>query len=212
MRVPSCSSLPDGTGQVLEIDLVADAGARRDYPEVVEGELPPAQKGIALPVAFHLLLDVDLESLGVGIAVDHHRVVDDQIDGNLRIDPLRIAAGAPDRVAHRRQVDHRRHPGKILHQHPRRREGDLVVRFAGLLPIGQGADVIDRHRRAILGAQQVLEQHLEGERQAGNVPQAGSGRGRQAEIVVANAPCLQAAPGVETVLAGHHHEQPPPGR
>ncbi|MNR34225.1 hypothetical protein D3C85_1519750 [compost metagenome] len=49
---------PDGAAQVLKVDLVADASARRHHAEVVEGVLAPAQEGIAFAVALHLDVDV----------------------------------------------------------------------------------------------------------------------------------------------------------
>ena len=47
--------------QVLDVDLVHDAGARRHHLEVVEGALAPAQELVALAVALVLDLDVALE-------------------------------------------------------------------------------------------------------------------------------------------------------
>ena len=52
---------PDGLGQVFEIDLVADAGARRNDAEIVECLLAPAQERVALAVALELDLDVLLQ-------------------------------------------------------------------------------------------------------------------------------------------------------
>ena len=51
----------DHAGQVLDVDLVHDAGARRDDLEVVERGLAPAQELVALAVALVLDLDVALE-------------------------------------------------------------------------------------------------------------------------------------------------------
>ena len=51
----------DDLGQVLDVDLVHDAGARRDDLEVVERGLAPAQELVALAVALVLDLDVALE-------------------------------------------------------------------------------------------------------------------------------------------------------
>ena len=48
-------------GQVLDVDLVHDAGAGRDDLEVVERGLAPAQELVALAVALVLELDVALE-------------------------------------------------------------------------------------------------------------------------------------------------------
>ena len=50
------------SAEVFQVDLVADAGARRHHAEVVEGLLAPAQEGIALAVALHSMLDVLLEA------------------------------------------------------------------------------------------------------------------------------------------------------
>ena len=58
-----CLRLPgeDHAGEVLDVDLVHDAGARRHDPEVVERRLPPAQELVALAVALVLDVDVALE-------------------------------------------------------------------------------------------------------------------------------------------------------
>ena len=53
----------DRAGQVLDVDLVHDAGARRDDLELVEGGLAPAQELVALAVALVLDLDVALEGV-----------------------------------------------------------------------------------------------------------------------------------------------------
>src|SRR5690606_6877967 len=73
-------SRPDTLGQILEVDLVTDAGARRHYPEVVESVLPPAQEGIALAIAADLHRHVVLEGNLIAEAIHPHRVVDHQVD------------------------------------------------------------------------------------------------------------------------------------
>ena len=70
---------PHGAAQVFEVDLVADAGARRYHAEVVEGALAPAQEGVAFAVALHFDIDVLLEGAGAAELVDHHRVVNHQV-------------------------------------------------------------------------------------------------------------------------------------
>ena len=59
-------------------------------------------------------------------------MVDDEIDRHQRIDLVGIAAERGHRVAHRGEIDHRRHAGEVLHQHARRAERDLVLRLAAL--------------------------------------------------------------------------------
>jgi hypothetical protein len=51
----------DDTGEVLEVDLVDDAGVGRHDGEVVERALTPAQEGVALLVSLELALGVEAE-------------------------------------------------------------------------------------------------------------------------------------------------------
>src|SRR5207249_4759 len=76
----------DALAEVLEVDLMADAGRWRHHPEVVERGLAPAQEGVALAVSLVVALLVDPEGLLVPEGVDLHRVIDDQIDVDLRVD------------------------------------------------------------------------------------------------------------------------------
>ena len=91
--------------QVLDVDLVHDAGAGRDDLEVVERRLAPAQELVALAVALVLELDVALERVGAAGDVDLHGVVDDQLGGGERVDPAGVAAELDDGLAHGGQVD-----------------------------------------------------------------------------------------------------------
>ena len=162
---------PHRLRQVLEVDLVADAGARRHHLEVVEGAGAPAQELVALLVALVLDLDVLLEGVGRAEEVDLHGMVDDEVDGHQRVDLGGIAAERLHGVAHGGEVDHRRHAGEVLHQHARRAIGDLAGRGLVLQPVDHGADVVGLDRAPVLVPQQVLDQHLEGEGQLGDAGQ-----------------------------------------
>ena len=70
------------------------------------------------------------------------------------------------RVAHRRQIDDGGHTGEVLHQHPRRTEGDLALGAAA--PSGQRGDVVGADERRALVAKQVLEQDLQRVREPGD--------------------------------------------
>ena len=109
---------------------MADAGAGRHDAEIVEGARPPAQERVALAVPLIFELDIDLEGVVRAESVDHHRMVDDEIDRRQRIDLLRVAAELRHRVAHRGEIDHGGHAGEVLHQHARRPERDLAVALA----------------------------------------------------------------------------------
>ncbi len=81
---------PHTLGQVFQVHLVADTGARWHHAEVVEGFLAPAQELVTLPVALVLDFHVLFEGLRVAELVHHHRVVDDQIHRCQRINAARI--------------------------------------------------------------------------------------------------------------------------
>ena len=156
----------DHVGQVLEVHLVDDAGAGRHDAEVVEGALAPAQEAVALGVPLELELPVQIERVGRGEAIDHDRVVDDQIDRDLRVDQRRIAAEIAHRVAHGGKIDDRGHAGEILQDHAGGREGDLIVLRRLRLPARQRLDVRPGDVPPVLVAEEVLEQDLQRERQA----------------------------------------------
>ena len=152
---------PNGLGQVLQIDLVANAGAGRHDAKVVKCRLPPAQKTVTLLVAGHLHFDVVAERPGIAEAINHHRVVDDQIDGRKGIDEIGIKARIDHGAAHGGQIGHRRYAGEVLHEHPSRTIGDFLGTRGVVPPIGQRFNVAARHGGAVLVAEQVLQQDLE---------------------------------------------------
>ena len=114
------SRVVDDRGEVLEVDLVHDAGPGRHDAQVAERGLGPAQELVALAVALVLALDVERERIVCAEPVDLDRVVDDEIGRDERVDPRRVAAEVGHRVAHDRQVDDGRHAGQVLHDDPRR--------------------------------------------------------------------------------------------
>ena len=114
--------------EVLEVDLVHDAGVRRHDLEVAERRLAPAQECVALRVALELDCGVLRERIGGAVGVDLHRVIDDELGGRQRIDLVRVAAELDHRLAHRGEIDDGRHAGEVLHEHAARRERDLVGR------------------------------------------------------------------------------------
>ena len=140
----------------------------RDDLEVVEGTLAPAQELVALLVALVLDLDVALERLRRAEDVGDHGVVDDHLGGRERVDPGGVAAEVGHGLAHGGQVDDTGDAGEVLHDHARRRELDLLAGIGIRVPAGEREDVVLGDVRAVLGAQQVLEQHLQAVRQRGD--------------------------------------------
>ncbi len=157
---------PHGVRQIFEIDLVTDAGAGRHDAEILERVLRPFQETVAFLVLLVFLFDILLERVAVSEEIHRHRMIDHQINRHQRVDLLRIAAKLFHGVAHRGQIDHRRHAGEILHQDARRPKRDFALGRPGLEPLRDGQDVVLGDRAAVLVAQQVFQQDLERKRQA----------------------------------------------
>ena len=88
-------------------------------------------------------------------------MVDDEIDRHQRVDLVGIAAERDHGVAHRGEVDDRRHAGEILHQHPRGAEGDLVLFLAAIVEPGRDRlDIRLFHRPSVLVTQEIFEDDL----------------------------------------------------
>ncbi len=89
-------------------------------------------------------------------------MVDDEVDGNERVDLFRIATERHHGVAHGGEVDDGGNAGEVLHQHAGRAIGDFV--FDGALvvqPFGDGFRMCSLVTElAVFEAQQVLEQNL----------------------------------------------------
>ena len=142
-------------------DLVHDAGARRHHLEVVESTLAPTQELVTLAVAGVFDLDVAFEGVGPAEDVGNHRVVDDQLGRRQGVHLVRIAAQIGDRLPHGGQVDDARHTGEVLHDDPGRGELDLDAGVRGRVPVRDRLDVVFGDVGAVLGAQQILGEHLQ---------------------------------------------------
>ena len=144
------------------------------------------------------------KAFDVAEVVDHDRVVDDQIDRHQRVDLGGVGAQGAHGVAHGGQVDHGGNAGEVLHQDAGRTEGDLVLDRALVLdPGGDGLQVIFCDGDPVLVAQQVLQQHLHGARQAGNPGQTGFLGGGKAVIGVFLTPDGKVLAGLEAVDRRH---------
>ncbi len=156
-------------GQILQIDLVDDAGAGRHHPEVAEGLLPPAQELVALVVALELPGGIALQGILGAVVIHHDRVIDDQIHRLQWVNTLGFAAHGDDGVAHGRQIHDRGHAGKILQHHPPGGEIDLYFRGIPGLPLADRLDMLGRYVLAVLLAQQIFQQNLHAEWQVTQV-------------------------------------------
>ena len=159
----------DRLAEVLEVHLMADARSRRDDAEVLEGVLTPAKEDVALHVALELEVGVD-EERGVGTVLVHlNRVVDDEVDRLEWVDQLRVAAELREGIAHGGEVDDGGYAGEVLQQDARGPEGNLLLHLCLDVPGRHGFNVGLLDEGAVLVAEQVLEENLEAEWQAGSV-------------------------------------------
>ena len=185
-----------------------DPGVGGHHREVLECPLAPAQEQVALLVALELALGVEAEGIAGAEGVDLDRVVDHKLGRSERVDAGGVAAHLGHRVAHRGEVDDRGHAGEVLQQHPRGGERDLLARLRLGVPAGEGLDVGGRDRAVALGAQQVLEQDLQRERQARHVVLAL--QHLQPEDLVLTLAHRELVPGAKAVL--RHRLSRAPGR
>ena len=197
----------DHPRQVLEIDLVADAHARGHDPEAVEGLLGPAQQLVALDVA--VVLDVDV--LVVRRAVPEASAMTEwstTISTGTR--GLILAGSPPSSDSASRMAARSTTPGysgQVLHEDPFRGQGDFggigsahTVALRIDAPGGHRLDVGCGDGQAVLVAQQVLQDDLDGVRQAGHVEAVGEGP--DPEDLVGGVADRQVATGTEGVGGG----------
>ena len=160
----------DHAGEVLQVDLVADADARGHDGEVVEGALGPLEELVALQVAVILNGHVLIERVRLARVLNDDRVVDHEFTGDEWVDDARVAAEGQDGVAHAGQVDDGRDTGEVLHEDALWGEGDLLGGIAsgfavlgGVVgPVEDGFDLTGPNGLAVFVAEEVLEQDLDG--------------------------------------------------
>ena len=194
------SRIGDDLAEVLEVDLVHDAHARRDDAERAERALRPAQQQVALAVALVLALDVVRVGLQRAGLVDLHGVVDHEVARHERVDARRVAARARHRRAHGGEVDDGGHAGEVLEQHARREERHALAGAGRLGPARQREHVLLAHVQPAGVAQQPLEQDAHGVRQALRVGRAGLVEPVDAEDV---GQARQARAGTKQVACHH---------
>ena len=122
--------LHDHAGELLDVQLVADALPRRHDAHILEGLLGPFQEVVALAVALELQLHVLIHAAVAPGHIRNDRMVDDQIARHLGINLLRIAAQIGAGLAHDGEIDEHRHTREVLEQHARRRELHFLTRLA----------------------------------------------------------------------------------
>ena len=183
-------------GEVFEIHLVHDAGARRHDAEVVERLLAPAEELVALAVALNSSSTFRSSASARAEVVDLHRVVDHQVD---RHSGLIFFGSPPSRcIAARIAARSTTHgtPVKSCSTTRAGLKGISTLAGDGGVPGGERLHVVFGHHVAVAVAQQRFQQHADRKRQRGDVAQAGVFELREA------IDAGLAAAGVERVAGG----------
>ena len=172
-------------GEILQVDLMHDAGSRRHHAEIGKRALAPVQELEPLPVATKLDGGVARQRVGGAEVVHLHRVIDHQIGGRLRIDLGRITAEPRHGGAHGAQVDYRRNAGQVLHDHA----GGTVRQARALLrprlPGSQLQHLLPGNGAFVATAQQRLQQNAQRIGQPGQVGRAVRRQGGEAVVSIA---------------------------
>ena len=199
VRVCEALIIEDDASQVFDVDLVDDAGSRRNDAEVGECLGAPTQELVALFVALVLDFDVLGQSVVGTECFDDHRVVDDHLGGVEGVDLIGVATEGLDGFAHSCQVDNTGNTGEVLHEDTGRGELDFDAGFSRCIPVGDSLDVLSGNVGAIFGAQQVLAKNLERVREFLHARNSVEG-----VVVVGLVANLKGAQGIEGVFASSH--------
>src|SRR5215470_11177790 len=105
-----------------------DADSRRNELESLECLLSPFEKLIALAVALELHLQIQLQRARRAEEIHLHRVINDEVNRNKRLNNLRIAPEPLHSAAHRGEIDNQRNSSEVLQNNARNNEWDLLVR------------------------------------------------------------------------------------
>jgi hypothetical protein len=146
----------DDAREILDIDLVHDAGVGRNDAKSAQRALPPLQECVSLAITLELQRGVFRKRIGSAKEVDLHGVIHHQLHRLQRIDCRGRSAHLRNRVAHGGEVDDTRHAGEILQEHARRPERDLAI-LRHLLPARERLDILALYRPAVFEAQQILQ-------------------------------------------------------
>ncbi len=190
----------DDLCEILQVDLVDDAGVGRDDAEVPEGGLSPAKQHVALAIALEFQDGVEVEGVLAAEVVYLHGVIDHQVRGHQGIGAGGIGAHGGKGVAHGGEIDHTGHAGEVLKQHARGHEGDFLG--AGAFAFGDERHVGGGDALAVLVAEEVLEQDADREGKARDVGDALFLERRETEVVVVGRADAQLRRCVERIV-GH---------
>jgi hypothetical protein len=117
-------------------------------------------------------------------------VIDDEVDGKVRVYQLWITALARHFVSQRGEIGYHGDAGEVLEEYACGEKREFAIRDGVSAPSGEGTDVILRDGEAIDAAEEVLEDNTNGEREAVDVAEAELGEALQPVVGEFTEPCL----------------------
>ena len=141
---------------MFNVDLVHDASTWWHNAEFVECRLAPAKELVALAVTFVFKPDVQCKCFISSEVIGDDTVIDDKFSRGQRVNARWVSPKVFHCLAHGGKVNHTRHTSEVLHDHPCRRELNLISGFTSGIPVAQAANVIGGDVGTIFGTQQVL--------------------------------------------------------
>lgn len=125
----------DSSGEIFQVNLMADTGAGRDGQEVLEGGLTPLEEFESFVVSFEFNSFVSFSGISSLGNIDLNGVINNQIDGNQGVDLLGITSKSGHSVSHSSQIDNTGDTSEILQKNSSRLERNFDTFSAGLGPI-----------------------------------------------------------------------------
>ena len=168
---------PHRLRQIFEIDLMADAGAGRHHAEIVEGAGAPAQERVALAVPLIFLLDIDVE--GAVAMPKASTITEWSMTRSTGTSGLILRGSPPSARMASRMAARSTTAGTPVKSCISTRAGRKAISrslLRVLQPVRHAANVVGGDGAAVLVTQQIFEQHLQRERQAGRCRRARSPR------------------------------------
>ena len=139
-----------------------DAGTRRHHPEICKGFPAPAQHGVPLPVPFHFTLDITSQSVFITKKINLNGMVNNKISRDKGIHHVRIPSMTGNRSPKSRQINKRRHPGKILQNNASRHKRNRAWTIHVGTPGCQIVNILPAHHIRFSIAEQIFQQDADG--------------------------------------------------
>ncbi len=147
----------DAHGEPLHVDLVHDADARRHDLESMERARAPLQKLVTGAVPLELDFHVEAQRVRGGPVIHLDGMIDDEGDGDERLDDGRILSQPLDRRPHRREIHEERDAGEVLQDDPRDHERNFGRSLGVRSPVGELGDVVFPDAASIHVSQERLQ-------------------------------------------------------